>query len=366
VLVTLLFVDNARQKIEFGATHTSNDGTGYAYDFIIAGIVCAAIAGLALWRLQRVLLELRHERTKPLHRQPTGLATVAGVDDVEEGTIERPDGRQVGYADFGPASGTPVLWCHGGPGCRLDPAYLADEAASGGLRLIGIDRPGYGWSDPDPGRTIAGWVADALAVADHLGIDRFATVGLSTGGAYALALAALAPDRVIAAVPCGAMTDMRHEDARATMSRPHALAVWEAPDRDAAIAASVASHGIDGSKIVESAEGPPLPSSDQAMLPSRWGQLWMQATPTMFAHGLEGYADDRIADGGGWVTFDVTAIRCPVIVLHGGADVIADPIHACGTADLVPGAELRIVDGLGHFSIEDELVAAVVDAVSAT
>jgi len=87
----------------------------------------------------------------------------------------------------------------------------------------------------------------------------------------------------------------------------------------------------------------------------------MAGVPAMFAHGLEGYADDRIADREGWVSFDVAAISCPVIVLHGGADVIADPIHARHTAGIVPHAELRIVDGLGHFSIQDRLVGAVVD-----
>ena len=79
-----------------------------------------------------------------------------------------------------------LLWCHGGPGSRLEPAYLRREASEAGLRVIGIDRPGYGLSTPQPGRTIAGWVPEALAVADHLGIGPFAAVGISTGGAYAL------------------------------------------------------------------------------------------------------------------------------------------------------------------------------------
>jgi pimeloyl-ACP methyl ester carboxylesterase len=47
----------------------------------------------------------------------------------------------------------------------------------------------------------------------------------------------------------------------------------------------------------------------------------------------------------------VADITCPVIVLHGADDVIADPIHARHTAAIVPGAELRILAGLGHFSI---------------
>jgi pimeloyl-ACP methyl ester carboxylesterase len=124
----------------------------------------------------------------------------------------------------------------------------------------------------------------------------FFTVGLSIGGAYALALAALAPERVRGAIVCCAMTDRRDTEARSTMSRPHALAVWDAPDRDAAIAAAVEAHGIDGSKIVSSNEGPSLPASDQAMLMSPWGRAWMSAVPAMFAQGLEGYADDRIED----------------------------------------------------------------------
>lgn len=286
---------------------------------------------------------------------------VYGPAMATESTLELPSGRVIGYADFGAVGDRAVLWCHGGPGCRLSPAYTAPEAGEAGIRLIGIDRPGYGWSTPQPGRTIAGWVDDALAVADHLGVERFATIGTSTGGAYALALAALAPDRVTGAVACCAMTDMRHAPARATMSRPHALAVWEAGSRAEAIEAAVASHGIDGSKIVESADGPPPPESDIAMMLGAWGRHWATALPEMFAHGLEGYADDRLADGGGWTSFDVADISCPVIVLQGDADVIVDPIQARHTASIVPGAELRLVNGAGHFSIEDQIVSTLID-----
>jgi pimeloyl-ACP methyl ester carboxylesterase len=79
----------------------------------------------------------------------------------------------------------------------------------------------------------------------------------------------------------------------------------------------------------------------------------------MFAQGLEGFTDDRLADGPGWVSFDVTAIRCPVTVLHGRADRIVDVIHAYHTADLIPGAELQVFDALGHFSITTKVVPAI-------
>lgn len=269
--------------------------------------------------------------------------------------------RVVGFADYGPRDGVPVLWCHGGPGSRLEPAPLVDAATDAGLRLIGIDRPGYGMSTPMPGRTIVGWVSDALAVAGVLEIEHFAAAGDSTGGAYALALAVRAPERVLGVLACCAITDMQCDDCRATMSPLHAHAVWDAPDRAAAVAAALEAHGENGSRMVEMAAQ--LPLSDAALFadPAWLASMRAEAVPAMFAFGLEGYADDRIADKRGWVDFDVSTIRCPVIVLHGSEDVICDPRQAHHTAELVPGAELRIVNGLGHFSIANEVVPALVD-----
>jgi hypothetical protein len=47
------------------------------------------------------------------------------------------DGRVAGFADYGPAAATAVLWCHGGPGSRIEPAHLAAQATQAGLRIIG-------------------------------------------------------------------------------------------------------------------------------------------------------------------------------------------------------------------------------------
>jgi pimeloyl-ACP methyl ester carboxylesterase len=280
---------------------------------------------------------------------------------VEHHPIEVPDGRTVGVAEYGVPEGKAVLWSHGGPGSRLEPIHLDSGAVEAGLRLIGVDRPGYGLSVPQPGRTVGSWVPDALAVADHLGIDDFVTVGVSTGGAYALAVAALAPERVRGVVACCAMTDMRCQPARATMSPRHAHAVWHAPDRASAIAAAIDSHGLDGRKLF-TGDAPALAASDLALFADpEWMKQIRATVPAMFAHGLDGYADDRIADGPGWVTFDVESITCPVIVVHGRSDIIVDVIHAEHTAAIVPNAELRVFDELGHFSIETQVLPAIID-----
>jgi pimeloyl-ACP methyl ester carboxylesterase len=281
---------------------------------------------------------------------------------VVEGSIEMSDGRTVGFAEFGAADGVPVVWCHGGPGSRRDPEHLAPVASAAGLRIVGIDRPGYGRSTPQPGRTIASWVPDALAVADAIAIDRFVAVGCSTGGAFALATAVGAPERVRGVVAVCSMSDMRWAPARATMSPRHAHAVWNASDRVAAIRAAVDSHGLDGSRIFAGDDGPPLAPSDLELFrDADWAAAVRSAMPAMFTYGLEGYADDRIADGVGWTSFDVSTVACPVIVLHGRRDVMVDVIHAEHTAAIVPGAELRVFDELGHFSIEREIMPAVLD-----
>src|SRR6478752_2344774 len=77
------------------------------------------------------------------------------------------------------------------------------------------------------------------------------------------------------------------------------------------------------------------------------------------AQELEGYAEDCLADGAGWCTFDVAFIRCPVTVLHGRNDRMVDVIHARHTAELIPGANLVIFDDLGHFSIVTKVVPAI-------
>jgi pimeloyl-ACP methyl ester carboxylesterase len=277
-----------------------------------------------------------------------------------EGNVLVVDGRSVGFADYGTPGDTAVLWCHGAPGSRLEPAHLQPEAVAAGLRIIGIDRPGYGLSTTQPGRTIAQWVPDALAVADHLGIARFVVVGVSTGGAYALATAALAPDRVLGVVACCSMTDMRWSDGRSTMSKPHTHDVWDAPDRAAALAAAEEAHGEQGAKMLGGGLRDVLPPSDLEMWRDPvWMSEAMSAFPSMFTHGLEGYTDDRLADGPGWVSFDVGSIRCPVTVLHGGRDPMVDVVHARHTAEMVPGARLVVHDDLGHFSIHREVVPTI-------
>jgi pimeloyl-ACP methyl ester carboxylesterase len=280
---------------------------------------------------------------------------------MREGTITLEDGRTVGFADFGTPDQVAVLWCHGGPGSRLEPEPFAASARQAGLRLIGIDRPGYGWSTPQPGRSIGGWVSDAIAVLDHLAIDRFVAVGASTGGAYALAMAA-SSDRVLAAVACCAVTDMGWTEGKAMVSG--APLAWSSRDREKVMAIVTEQFGSDGNKV-DVQSGGSLPASDRALFADpEYLACWLRNVKQMFVQGVEGYADDRLADGVGWGSFDVTRITCPVAVIHGTGDTFVPIAHARHTATIVPGATLRICEALGHFSIASELVSTVAELLA--
>ena len=84
-----------------------------------------------------------------------------------------PDGRKLGYAQYGSPRGKPVIFLHGMPGSRLDAAHFDDVGKELGARIIGIDRPGIGWSTPQPDRTLLSPVKDVEALTDHLKIAKF-------------------------------------------------------------------------------------------------------------------------------------------------------------------------------------------------
>ncbi|KAF2641001.1 alpha/beta-hydrolase [Massarina eburnea CBS 473.64] len=117
------------------------------------------------------------------------------LDNDSSDTITLPDGRKLGYAQYGSLSETAktVFFIHGLPGSRVEGTYLDDIGKKLGARIIASDRPGYGWSSPHPGRKLLDFPKDLECLAMQLGIREYAVVGVSGGGPYALACAAGSP-----------------------------------------------------------------------------------------------------------------------------------------------------------------------------
>src|SRR5262245_1279732 len=119
---------------------------------------------------------------------------------MKDSTISIRGGRELAYTDMGPANGPCVFFFHGAPMSRLHLVPLEPEFAARGLRVVSPDRPSYGRSSPQPGRSLRDWAGDVAALADALEIDRFHVAGHSSGGAYALVCAAELDERVTGGV----------------------------------------------------------------------------------------------------------------------------------------------------------------------
>lgn len=229
-------------------------------------------------------------------------------------------GRELAYTDAGEPGWPCVFFFHGAPSSRLRLAYLEPLFLEKHISVVSPDRPGYGGSPPQPGRSLAD--SDAAALADALRIDRFIAAGNSSGGPYALACAALLPDRVPAGVTLGGVTDMGWAGA------------WEG--------------------YVESERELMRVPDEKLYEDEKIARLLAVARAEAFRQGLAGYAQDILIQGRPW-PFDPAAIAAPIHILHGEADTLMPLAHARHTAGLILGSALRILPGHGHFTILAEL-----------
>ncbi|KAF2830814.1 alpha/beta-hydrolase [Ophiobolus disseminans] len=127
------------------------------------------------------------------------------LDNSTSNTFVLPDGRKLGYAQYGSPTGKTILYNHGFPGSRLEASQHHDICLGLGLRMIAIDRPGHGWSSPHPGAKLLDWSKDVERLAEHLGLESYSVMGVSGGGASALACAFALPAQKLkcVSVVCG-------------------------------------------------------------------------------------------------------------------------------------------------------------------
>jgi pimeloyl-ACP methyl ester carboxylesterase len=272
---------------------------------------------------------------------------------MNDSTVMLSDGRQVAFTDMGDPGGAAIFFFHGAPDSRLSIASLEREFADRTLRVISPDRPGYGASSPQPGRSMADWPPDVAAVADALGIERFMVSGYSSGGPYAIACAALLPDRVMGAIVLSGITDVAWTAAWNGIYEAE-VAMMRLPDEQAVVARCEELFGADGSDFL-TAWAPDLSEPDLALLSETGVESEVrEVLGEAFRQGVIGYAQDVFVQGRPW-PFSCDMITAPVIVAHGELDATVPIAHSHHTAELIPGASLRILPGHGHLTIYGEL-----------
>jgi pimeloyl-ACP methyl ester carboxylesterase len=282
--------------------------------------------------------------------QQEGTRMMSATPD-REGELRLPDGRRVTFAEFGAPDGRPVLLLHGNPGSRLACPDLPTTRDLG-VRLVTVDRPGFGGSDPAAMHRLTDVADDLAQLVDHLDLGPLPVLGWSGGGPYALAFAATHPALVPHAVSLSGSGLVDDPDllAERTAEADHlvtrlrngdATALREVEDRFAAYAE-------DPRLILEMT----LANEDDPDRPLMADPEVAAALTTMWEEGARQGAAGVAA---GWAAlwalprgYEPTDVHVPVTVWHGEADVVVPCAQARRVAEAIPHATLHTFPGEGH------------------
>src|SRR5574339_649251 len=269
-----------------------------------------------------------------------------------------PGERRLGYDERGPSDGKPLFYFHGSPSSRLEAfLYLSDELLQSlNVRLIAADRPGMGLSDFQPGRRQLDWAQDVIALADHLGVERFAILAYSLGGPYALACAHAIPERLTkAGIVSGAalftipeLVQNINEGTRRFLSLPR-----EKPWLSRLFLGLMLGlpARIAPGMLIKNASAL-LPAPDTAVLSEdpALQQGFVRSVREAMRQGTRGAHHDSLLT----VTnpgFRLEDLRVPVLLWHGEMDQNIPLAMARYMANAIPNCEAKFYPGEGHLSL---------------
>jgi pimeloyl-ACP methyl ester carboxylesterase len=260
------------------------------------------------------------------------------------GATRLPTDRRLGWAQWGPANGTPVLFFSGAAMGR-SLGFGADALARYGVRLIAVERPGLGVSDPDPGRTLSDWPRDIAQLAAAMKLSDFGIVAFSQGAPFALACAAAGLANAVAVV--SGQDELTHRAFAGILDPAVASLLRSIADDPAGVEASFA-----GSAAAEMLWKLITASSSERDLgvytaPS-FQAACRQALAEGFAQGAAGYARDLVLTLSCW-PFDIADIRIPVDLWYGGHDTstVHSPDHGAELARRIPTSRRHLLPEAG-------------------
>jgi pimeloyl-ACP methyl ester carboxylesterase len=286
-------------------------------------------------------------------REGSGAGQADGRTDA---AVRLGSGRQLGYSDCGDPRGVPVLVFHATPGSRRLAISSDATAYELGVRVIGVERPGFGLSHYHPRRTVLDWPDYIAELADILGLDAFGVIGVAAGAPYALACGYRIPRRLtgLGIVSGLAPPAMYSDDALVTLVRvdpdqARSLILREvgafAGDIDAAVAELAERDGSDGAVYSQ---------------PDVQRQLAETAREAL-REGMNGMVTDVWLQNIPWC-FNLREVATSVHWWHGSEDELTPlPVVERTLAEL-PHSELTTIPGGGHaiaFEHGDEILAIV-------
>jgi len=267
--------------------------------------------------------------------------------------INLPDGRPLSVWTGGDPGGVPVIYLHGTPSSRLQAVSGHDAAMHQGVRLIAANRPGYGAASDVP-TSLSSIAEDTLALSDALGLNRFAVLGVSGGGPFALACGATAPDRVVAVGVVVGVGPWRLIDPPGSNPEDRAaLELADAGDVEAALAVFRRSAAGDFASMLELDDDAmmddfiqPVPEQERALFTPQLRAVWAADLREALT-SYDGYARDNLAWGGDW-DLDLAAVSSPTWLWYGDEDRLVSADHGRWLHERIAHSTLVIRPGAGH------------------
>lgn len=266
--------------------------------------------------------------------------------------INLPDGRRLSFVEYGESTGTPMMLFHGLPGSRLAWGLLPGDPFPAGVRVIAPDRPGYGRSDPKPGRSLLDWTKDVAVLADHLQLDRFCIAGVSGGGPGALACAFKMPERLrsVGVVAGAAPTDAPGVfDGMSTVNRFFTRLAWHAPYLSALNTRFIATIiQRDPSRYIAIMQRKVHDVDRAALTRSDVRDMLIKDFTEALHLGGQGMVDDMQANHGRSWGFPLEQISVPVMLWYATLDRSVPQAMGRYLAQMIPNAEHHLVPNAGH------------------
>jgi pimeloyl-ACP methyl ester carboxylesterase len=269
-------------------------------------------------------------------------------------SLSLPDGRTLGYTEYGDPYGIPVLAFHGVPGTRLMYRPADGAARRNGLRLIAVDRPGFGLSTPQPGRRLGDCRSDVAILIGALKCDRFAVVAISGGGPFAVLTAAAFRDRVSALALVSPMGPIRDLHGHVDINLANRLFFLRFARRRRVVRVASGLSNLlfrTAPSFQYDAFVAGLPPSDREILrePRLKAQV-IEDVQESLVQGGSGFRDDLRIFSEPW-GFDVAQVAASTVLWQGLADTIVPVDVALALGAAIPGCRIQRIAGAGHFWI---------------
>ncbi len=266
--------------------------------------------------------------------------------------VRRDDGSVIAVEVAGEQGGAPVLLCHGLADSRLSARLFTQAARELGLRIMAPDRPGTGRTDPRRLGRLADWAEDAALVLDGLRAESAALLGISAGGPFAAACAARIPGRVRSlTLVCPLGPPGWPTRGMAPGERLSLAVARRAPAFGGWFLGRLAAVARRSPRLFLRLAASDLPGIDRrAIAQPGMREAFLAGYAEAFRRGSRGVAQDLRVLTRPW-GFQLGSITVPASIHHGDADTTIPPQHARLYAEAIPGAQLQLYPGHGHFSI---------------